>query len=249
MLTMTTDFGLEDAYVAALEAAALKVAPELRIVHVSHLVPPGDVAGGAYLLEYACVLFPTGSVHLAVVDPGVGTGRRMLAVSVGNFTVVGPDNGLLDRALRGRDAVAVRLRADPLTAARTFESRDVMAPAAAHIAMGVPLLELGDPAEFETSAPAPEVAGGPPVRTTIAHVDGYGTLVVDLRVAPGARFSELLAGDRRIRFGRTFADVEPGELVAYRGSIGYLEIAVRDGQAAPVLGLEQGAELEVAAID
>src|ERR1700730_7963456 len=102
LVTLTTDFGLGDAYAAALEAAIFSADPAIRVVHVTHQVPPGEISAGAYLLEYATRSFPADTVHLAVVDPGVGSDRRMLAVRAGDFFVVGPDNGVLRRALRGQ---------------------------------------------------------------------------------------------------------------------------------------------------
>ncbi|MDP9325296.1 MAG: SAM-dependent chlorinase/fluorinase, partial [Candidatus Dormibacteraeota bacterium] len=125
LVTLTTDFGRRDAYAAALEAAVLNLAPDARVVHVSHEVPPGDIATGAYLLEYASHAFAEGAgrspVHLGVVDPGVGSKRRMLAVDCGGFLLVGPDNGLLRRALRGRAATAVALPDAAADAAPTFQ--------------------------------------------------------------------------------------------------------------------------------
>src|ERR1700736_3084887 len=113
VVTLTTDFGLRGAYVAALEAAILVAAPAIRVVHVSHQVPPGDISTGAYLLEYATRSFPAGTVHLGVVDPGVGSDRRILAAHVSDFFMVGPDNGLLRRAFRGQPVDAVALARDP----------------------------------------------------------------------------------------------------------------------------------------
>jgi S-adenosylmethionine hydrolase len=246
VVTLTTDFGLRDAYVAALEAAILTAAPSIRVVHVSHQVPPGEIDTGAYLLEYATRSFPAGTVHLGVVDPGVGSGRRILAGRVGDFFVVGPDNGLLRRAFRGQTLDAVALAPDPASDSHTFESRDVMAPVAARLASGTDLRGLGETVAIDAVPPAPALRAGQAQRTVVAHVDSFGTLVLDLRYSNGREAGRLLrVGRWEIRLGAAFNDVGPGDLVAYRGSIGYLEVAVRDGSAAGKLGLGTGAELEV----
>lgn len=246
LVTLTTDFGLRDAYAAALEAAILNSGPAIRVIHVSHQVPAGEISTGAYLVEYASRSFPAGTVHLAVVDPGVGSDRRILAVRAGDFFVVGPDNGLLKRAFRGHTLKAVALAPDPASDSHTFESRDVMAPAAARLASGSDLRGLGEVVAIDAEAPAPALTAGRVQRTAVVHVDNFGTLVLDLRCVNGRKAGEMLRVDRReIRLGAAFSDVGPGDLVAYRGSIGYLEVAVRNGSAAEKLGLGSGAEVEV----
>jgi S-adenosyl-L-methionine hydrolase (adenosine-forming) len=246
LVTLTTDFGLKDAYAAALEGAIVNSDSTIRVVHVSHQVPPGRISTGAYLLEYAARSFPAGSVHLGVVDPGVGSDRHILAVGAGNFFVVGPDNGLLKRAFRGQTLDAVALAPDPTSGSHTFESRDVMAPAAARLATGTALRELGKAVALDAEPEAPGLRTGPAQRTAVAHVDNFGTLVLDLRWPSGHQTAEMLRMDRwEIRLGATFSDVGPGDLVAYRSSIGYLEVAIRDGSAAEKFGLGAGAEVEV----
>lgn len=244
LVTLTTDFGLRDAYAAALEAAVLRTAPDVRVVHVSHMVPAGDVAAGAYLLEYATRSFPAGTVHLGVVDPGVGSGRRILAVDAGDFVVVGPDNGLLDRALRGRQVDAVVLPV-PSDVSATFQSRDVMAPAAALLAAGDSLPAMGAHADLEVQPPAPPLPDHGAVDALVVHVDGFGTIVVDLMCTPGRGEGGLRLAGRDVPLRATFSDVAPGEMVGYRGSIGYLEIAIRDGEASQALGLRTGSKVAV----
>jgi S-adenosylmethionine hydrolase len=251
LVTLTTDFGRRDPYAAALEASVLKVAPDTRVVHVSHDVPPGDIVTGAYLLEYASRVFADGTgsspVHLGVVDPGVGSGRRILAVDCAGFFLVGPDNGLLRRALRGRTVAAVVLR-ETVEAAPTFQSRDIMAPAAARLAAGEGLASLGDPTEVDIDPPAPELPDHGQVTTTVAHVDGFGTVVADIRCPAAVAVKLLRISGREIQLARTFSDVPSGSLVAYRGSIGYLEVAVRDGSAASELGLNPGDGLAIVVV-
>jgi S-adenosylmethionine hydrolase len=236
---MTTDFGLQDGYVGALKAAILGAVPGLTMVDNTHLVPPGDVATGAFLLEYALRSFPAGAVHLGVVDPGVGSGRRMLALELGDAFVVGPENGLLDRARRGLAARAVALSRGG-AAAPTFESRDVMAPAAARLAGGAALEDLGEPFPLDALAPASTLGAGP-TRVAVAHVDHFGTLVLDVLAPPDWPAGiALTVGGHPTLPGRTFSDAPPGGLVAYRGSIGYLEVAARDGRADALLEVETG---------
>jgi S-adenosylmethionine hydrolase len=248
IVTLTTDFGPGDPYAAALEAALLKVWSPVRVVHVSHTIDPGDIRSGAYVLEYATQSFPPGTVHLGVVDPGVGTDRPMLAIETETFVLVGPGNGLLDRALRGQvvhESVALSAALD--RASRTFQSRDVMAPAAARAAAGEAMWELGSAVEIPAPQPAStldwEISG----TYDIAYVDRFGTLIIDV-VHPGttpAAVDSLTVAGRRVTAGNTFADVAPGELVVYRGSIGYVEVAVRDGSAAARLGVKAGDRISI----
>jgi S-adenosylmethionine hydrolase len=247
IVTLTTDFGPGDPYAAALEAALLKQWPGVRVVNVSHSIDPGDVRSGAYMLEYAAHVFPPGTVHLGVVDPGVGTDRPLLAVDTQDFVLVGPGNGMLDRALRGQvvdAAIALSALAD---GARTFQSRDVMAPAAARTAAGEPLGSLGAAVEIAVPGPAPTFDGTASGSFEVAYVDHFGTLVIDA-LHPGTGLPEvhgLEVNGRRVAVGRTFADVAPGELVIYRGSIGYVEVAVRDGSAAALLGVKAADRISI----
>jgi S-adenosylmethionine hydrolase len=248
IVTLTTDFGIEDAYVAALEAAVLAEAPQARVVHVSHQVSPGNVLSGAYLVEYAARSFPPATVHLAVVDPGVGTDRPMVGLESGGSLLVGPDNGLLERARRGAGAgTAVQLQPPPDPGGWTFQSRDVMAPAAGRLARGVPLADLGTTRPMDPVEPAPSLQPSGPRTVQVAHVDRFGTLVLDL-LHPGSwpdGPTYLLVNNERAALGRTFGDVDPGRFVAYKGSIGYIEVARRDASAAVSLGVRPGSAVEV----
>ena len=248
IVTLTTDFGSSDPYAAALEAALIKGWPAVRVVHVSHGVPPGDLTSGAYIAEYASRSFPAGTVHLAVVDPGVGTDRPMLVIETETFVLVGPGNGILDRSLRGQVvSQAATLAARPDVESQTFQSRDVMAPAAALAAAGAPIASLGNAAQVVAPPPALTFDWATPASFEVVYIDRFGTLVLDA-LHPGLRaageYSVEVAG-RRANAGRTFADVAPGQLVIYRGSIGYVEVAVRDGSAAALLGLKAGDRVSV----
>jgi len=250
IITLLTDFGLSDSYVAEAKGVLLTRAPGVTLVDVTHQVTPGDVRAGQYLLARAWHRFPAGTVHFAVVDPGVGTARRALAAEApggeGGHRFVAPDNGLLSFLPSGARFVSLPIPAD---AAPTFHGRDVFAPAAAALASGARLEDLGSPITDAYHSPLPTPHhDGVAVVGEVLHVDRFGTLVSNIPggdVEPGVRI--------RVRGGaggtdvgalrRTFGDVERGALVALVGSGGTVEIAVRDGSAARLLGVGVGAEV------
>lgn len=242
IITLLTDFGTADSYVAEVKGVLLSRAPAALPVDLTHAVPPGDVRAGAYVLGRAWHRFPVGTVHLAVVDPGVGTARAALALAAHGHWFVGPDNGLLTSALSGAATDVVSLPA-PATAAPTFHGRDLFAPAAAALAAGVPLRDLGVPftgIPLQLTGAAPHYEGKSIVGE-IVYVDRFGTLVTNLdpEVVPGyavLEIEDLEIGPLR----QTFGDVVTGGLVAYVGSGGAVEIAVRDGSAARRLGIGVG---------
>lgn len=228
-----------------MKGALLSAAPGLTLVDVTHAVPPGDVRAGAYLLGRAWPRFPSGTVHLAVVDPGVGTGRAGLAVAAHGHYFVGPDNGLFTLVLRDAEVQIVVLPT-PDGASPTFHGRDVFAPAAAALAAGATLAELGPPfagmpVRLAYREPHHE---GKSVMGQVVYVDRFGTLVTNLTpelVPPYAviEVEGLEVGPLR----RTYGDVPTGGLVAYLGSGGQVEIAVRDGSAARRLGMGVGGRI------
>lgn len=238
VITLLTDFGTTDSYVAEIKGVLLGRVPGVTLVDLTHDVPPGDIATARYLLGRTWHRFPPSSVHLAIVDPGVGSDRRALAMSARNHAFVAPDNGLLTPVLDGAEVVALPIPSD---AAPTFHGRDVFAPAAAALAAGVSLGSLGTPVPDPIVLPtSPPTARDGALLGTVIHVDRFGTLVTDL---PGGAAEEgvLVVADRRIGpVRRTFADVPVGSVVALRGSGGTVEIAVRDGSAMAVLGAGRG---------
>lgn len=245
LVTLLTDFGTGDSYVAEVKGALLSAAPDLTLVDVTHAVPPGDVRAGAYLLGRVWHRFPPGAVHLAVVDPGVGTERAALALSAHGHFFVGPDNGLFTMVLRDAEVQVVTLPT-PDGAAPTFHGRDVFAPAAAALAAGAPLTQLGEPfaAIPERLVYTEPHHEGKSVVGQVVYVDRFGTLVTNLTselVPPYAvmEVEGLDVGPLR----RTFGDVPTGGLVAYLGSGGQVEIAVRDGSAARRLGMGVGGRI------
>jgi len=240
IITLLTDFGSADSYVAEVKAALLSHAPGATLVDVSHAVSPGDVRAGQYLLSRTWGRFPIGTVHLAVIDPGVGTPRRALAAQALGHRFVGPDNGLLSILPDDARYVSLPVLRD---ASPTFHARDVFAPAAARLATGAPLEELGTAVRDRVALPLP----GPRVEDgllvgEVLHVDRFGSLVSNVPCEPLSRGAQVtVAGGAVGALRRTFGDVERGRLVAYCGSGGTVEIAVRDGSAAELLGAGVGA--------
>jgi hypothetical protein len=249
VVSLTTDFGLRDPYVGQLEGVLLSVLPSVRTVHLTHGLAQGDLAGAAFVLAHSFGYFPAGSVHLAVVDPGVGSARRMLAAIDRGHAFLAPDNGLLGPVLSGAAEVrALDVERFSLPGrSRTFHGRDVFAPAAARLAGGLDPRELGPLAgDWERlDLPRPRAEAGR-VRGRVVSVDGFGNLITDvaadLLAGPAGAWSALLAGSE-VAVRGTYAEVEPGELVALVSSFGLLEIARRDGDAARALGAGPGDEV------
>lgn len=232
-MTLTTDFGTRDGYVAAMKGVILGLAPGASVVDVSHDVAPGDVRGGAFVLAQAAPYFPAGTVHVAVVDPGVGGAREAVVLDGGAHRFVGPNNGVLALAApaprRAHEIAAPSFRRAEVSA--TFHGRDLFAPAAARLAAGAEVAEAGPPLPLERLVTLPAA------RAEVVHVDRFGNAITSL--GAGEADAVEVAG-LRLPVRRTYGDVEPGAPLAYIGSSGYIEIAVRDGNAAERLGLARG---------
>ena len=253
IVTLTTDFGTRDGYVGEMKGVLATRAPGARPMDVTHALPAGDVLAGAWVLERVWSRFPEGTVHLAVVDPGVGSERRAVAVRALGRWLVAPDNGLVTLAAGPGEVEAVR-RLDPGRVALeplsdTFHGRDLFAPAAARLAAGADPSELGpalDPERLvRLELPAPRREDGW-LTGTVRHVDRFGNLITDLPVEalPGDPMAEI--GGYRVRgLSEAFAAVEPGEPVLIRGSGGTLEVCVRGERASEVLGQGRGARVRV----
>ena len=242
LITLLTDFGTADSYVAEVKGVLLSQVHGAALVDVSHQVSPGDVRAAQYILSRVWHRFPQGSVHLAVVDPGVGTDRRALAASLAGHFFVAPDNGLLSFLPADAHFAALPI---PAGAAPTFHARDVFAPAAGQLALGASLSHVGHPITdpYRAPLPAPRTDGGV-VLGEVIYVDRFGTLVTNIpgdAVEPGVRIK--VAGTEIGTLSRTFGDVGRGTLVAVVGSDGSVEVAVRDGSAARLLGVGVGAEV------
>lgn len=242
LITLLTDFGTADSYVGEVKGVLLSQVHGVVLVDITHQILPGDVRAGQYVLSRVWQRFPQGTVHLAVIDPGVGTARRALAAQAAGQFFVAPDNGLLSFLPADAHFVALPVRAD---AAPTFHARDVFAPAAGQLALGAALAHLGHPVTdpYRSPLPAPR-RDGAAVIGEVVYVDRFGTLVSNIpggQVEPGVRIK--VAGTEIGTLARTFGDVARGQLVAFVGSGGTVEIAVREGSAARVLGVGVGAEV------
>jgi S-adenosyl-L-methionine hydrolase (adenosine-forming) len=260
-ISFVSDFGRSDWFVGVVHGVLLEICPRARIVDLTHEIPPGLVDRAAFIIEAASPDLPAGTVNLAVVDPGVGTTRRALAVKARGQYFVGPDNGILEWALSAREA-EVRALAEERwfrhPVSRTFHGRDVFAPVAAHLALGVPLDAFGprvtDP--VRTSRP-PLLAQDGDLAGCVMFVDRFGNALTNLTAAalatafPGVAEEalEVRIGSRTIRgLARSYGDAAIGTLVAIVGSSGRLEIAQVGGDAATRFGLGEGDPIIVSAM-
>lgn len=251
VIALLTDFGLEDTYVGVMKGVIAGIAPRASVIDLTHAVPPQDVRAAAFALLVSYQDFPAGTVFCCVVDPEVGSGRDALALERGDYAFVFPDNGLLTPVLEGARAVrAVRLddpRFHHRRSSATFHGRDIFAPAAAHLAAGTDLGQLGSSADpsrlrrLEWPRPEAMPAG---FRASVIHIDRFGNLITNL---PGERLSGPPGGWRFACRGRevvglspTFAAVPLGAPVAYVGSAGLLELALRQGNAATAWKVRRG---------
>ena len=249
-LTLTTDFGGKDAYVASMKGVILRAVPEARIVDISHEIPPQDIAEGGYVLACAFPYFPAGTIHLVVVDPGVGTSRRLLAVRTRHHVFLAPDNGSLGLVFDAEAPLEMVQIPSPADAgiAPTFHGRDLLAPAAARLLQGAALREIGPPASEPLPFPVPLARADSEgrLRVTVLSIDRFGNLILNFRAArgtgSGSRTPEMeIAGRRLSRWVRTYAEAPAGEPVLLFNSSGFLEIAVANGSAAQTLGCARGA--------
>lgn len=248
-ISLTTDYGTFDGFVAACHGSIARIAPDVRVIDVTHHVPPADVTRGAHVLAQTAPYLPE-SVHCAVVDPGVGTARRGLAIATPSGVLVGPDNGLLipaAEALGGIDTVVELSNKDWFLGdlSRTFHGRDLFAPAAARIALGADLADAGPPVDVTTLVrlPAPVVSlGDGYVEAEVLTVDRFGNvqLAATGGTLDGLGHDLVLNGGVRARRGATFADVEQGDLLVYEDSAGQVAIAVNNGRAVVVLSVRPG---------
>jgi len=252
-ITLLTDFGVADTYVGQMKGVIRSIAPQVSIVDLSHDVPPQDVLTAAVMLDDAVDAFSSGTIHVAVVDPGVGSRRRTVAIRTPRHTFIGPDNGLFTLVLERemlKDAVTLtnpRYHREAVCA--TFHGRDVFAPVAAHVANGVALSELGEPIEDRLcmlDLPTPDIREDH-IAAHVLLIDRFGNLITDLKQHAFEDWLGQAAVDEvRLEIGthqitgisRTFSDVKTGQAIAYFGSSGRLELAVRNSHAASVLNAD-----------
>jgi S-adenosyl-L-methionine hydrolase (adenosine-forming) len=262
-LSFLTDYGLEDGFVAACHGVAARIAPHARVIDVTHLIPPGDVRRGAAVLAQTVPYLPP-AVHVAVVDPGVGTARRGIAVAAGNSVFVGPDNGLLSWAVTASGGAA---RAFSLTnrelwldqVAATFHGRDIFMPVAAHLAADAALASAGTGIDVSdlVALPAPErLVRDSTAEGEVLTVDRFGNVQLAITASDAAEIGvksggTVLVQSAHLRLAVPYRDmfgaVAPGELVAFTDSAGLVSLAVNGGNAAQRLGLAPGARVMLTA--
>ncbi len=230
LITLLTDFGLSDHYVGAMKGVIYSICPEARIVDITHGVPVYAIGQAAYLLSQSWPYFPKGTIHVVVVDPGVGSARRPILVEAGEHFFVGPDNGLFTGVVR--HITAHQYFHHPVS--RTFHGRDIFAPVAAHLANGVPVSNFGAAIEdYQRAMPSGPNTG------TILHIDHFGNIITSFRAADFASF-HLKLGHRTIdTFAQNYADAPTGPFLI-EGSSGYWEISARQASAAELLNAKAG---------
>jgi S-adenosylmethionine hydrolase len=259
IITLLTDFGLRDHFVAAMKGVLLSLNPDLVLIDLSHLIPPQDIYSGAFTLGQAYSNFPPGTIHLAVVDPGVGTARKALIASAGAHFFVAPDNGILTYVLRDNENHEVyEITSDhyfrkPVSS--TFHGRDVFAPIAAWISRDIPLPRFGAklPDPILLKIPTPKKVQDSLIQGHILAVDHFGNLITNLM--PGdippydranPRSCKILAGKHEITcFRQAYAEGSSEEIFVLPGSTGYLEIAAKGRSAASLLSMKAGAPIGV----
>jgi S-adenosylmethionine hydrolase len=259
VITFLTDYGLDDAFVGVCHGVIARICPTARVIDLTHGVARGDVRAGGLILRGALDYVPVG-VHLAVVDPGVGTDRRAVAVALSDGRVlVGPDNGLLSLCFEagGGVADAVDIGRSPFAlqpTSATFHGRDIFAPVAARLAGGASLDEAGEPCDpaglVRLELPRPRVEGGV-VFAHVVYLDRFGNVQLDARDELGLRRGQPVAvsvggAAWPAAYGETFADVSAGELLVYEDSDRRLALAVNQGSAVQRLGVSVGAEIRIA---
>ncbi|MEW5720071.1 MAG: SAM-dependent chlorinase/fluorinase [Chloroflexota bacterium] len=270
IITLTTDFGTRDVFVGVMKGVILSINPQAIIIDITHDIAPQNIEQGAFLFANAVKYFPAPAIHVVVVDPGVGSARRPMALQLGETMFVAPDNGVLSLAIRDwrleiRKASPISNLQSPPRAVHlsnakyflprvsaTFHGRDIFAPVAAHLSLGVPLDALGEPIDdwVKLSACANAARLGEEIVGRVVHIDRFGNAITNIG-------EELLAGMDRARVivrvgGRalrgikaTYASAAPGEAIALISSSWHVEIAVRDGSAAQTLGVQIGDEIVV----
>ena len=248
IITLTTDFGLLDSFVGTMKGVILGIAPTVQIVDLTHGIAAGDIRGAAFALMTAAPFFPAGTIHVAVIDPGVGSARKAIAIRARRAIFIGPDNGVLSWAAK-EDPLEIRSVENPDVflpqVSSTFHGRDIFAPAAAWLAAEREFCELGpELACFQrTEWPSPiRVQEG--WKTKVIHVDTYGNAITAFpAVRTNGVQSVLLPGGKRIPFERFYAAVPRGNPLAVIGSSGFVEIAINQGDAAKELNLHIGSEV------
>jgi S-adenosyl-L-methionine hydrolase (adenosine-forming) len=258
-ITLTTDFGTNDHFVGAMKGVILDIVPEAQIVDICHAVQAFDVLDGALTISQAYSYFPTRTVHVVVVDPGVGTARRPIVASSDKYHFVAPDNGVLSLVYAKEERMHVRhvtsehYFLQPVS--NTFHARDIFSPVAAYLAKEVDTLKFGDEVEdyVRFNAPKPKAVDATKIRGVVLKVDRFGNLITNFTpedvpaiFGEGAKGFKMVVGSREITEMRNaYAEGAPGEVFCVLGSMGFLEIAANRGAAAQLTGAGKGAEVSI----
>jgi hypothetical protein len=259
IVTLTTDFGLTDHFVGTLKGVILAIVPEVEIIDICHSVQAFDILDGALTVAQAYSYFPPRTVHLVVVDPGVGTSRRAIVVSTDRHHFVAPDNGVLslvynrEERLHVHHVTAEHYFLQPLS--KTFHARDVFAPVAAYLAKGVEAAKFGEPISdfLRLNAPKPKLGEDRSLRGIVLKVDRFGNLVTNITPLDAPDLFQLDPLPFKIKVGKaeiteiksTYAEGDRGQVFGILGSMGYLEIAANRGAAAQIVGATRGGEVEI----
>jgi S-adenosyl-L-methionine hydrolase (adenosine-forming) len=255
ILTLTTDFGLSDHYAGTMKGVILGICPRANIVDISHLVSPFEITEGAYLVAQAYRYFPKKTVHVVVVDPGVGTARRPILMEAAGQYFVAPDNGVLSM-IYNREKSKIRLISNDKyfhhPVSRTFHGRDIFSPVAAHLATGVPPSRMGKVIEdyFRPAFQKPTRAGKRTWSGRILKIDRFGNIITNFHIEDfpdleKRNFAMVIGPQETSVLAHTYAETSPGELFLIVGSGGYLEVSVSQGSAAKAIGCESGALAEL----
>jgi S-adenosylmethionine hydrolase len=255
IITLTSDFGLQDHYVSAMKAVILGIAPDVRMVDISHEIPPQDIMAGAWVIRNSAFLFPPGTIHLVVVDPGVGTPRHPVALKVNGHYFVGPDNGIFSLFFEEFDHQAYKLNNKSFWQegiSKTFHGRDIFAPIAAYLSAGVSIEALGEPIEeLVTYHWAVPIADKDGLQGWVVHIDRFGNLITNISEELldehlQKKQVKIYVGNTMLnRVVSTFGDVEEGEPAGFIGSSGMLEIGINKGNAARMLSVDKGAQISI----
>jgi len=259
IITLTTDFGLNDHFVGTMKGVILAIEPEAEIIDICHSVQAFDVLDGALAIAQSYSYFPSGTVHMVIVDPGVGTARRPIIVTSERHHFVAPDNGVLSLIYQKEERLSVRhvtgehYFLQPVS--NTFHARDIFSPVAAYLAKGVDPLKFGEEvADFvRFSAPKPKAVNESTLRGVVLKVDRFGNLITNITpqdapmlFAENPAAFKIVVGKREItQIKEAYALGAPGEVFGILGSMGYLEIAANRGAAAQIIGVGKGTDVNI----
>lgn len=253
IITLTTDFGTKDGYVGAVKGVIKRINPQVEILDITHQVDPFDVLGAAFVLSNFYRYFPQGSIHLVVIDPGVGGQRQPLLIRSQSFYFVGPDNGIFSFIYQNEELIQIRILSNKkyflAEPSSTFHARDIFAPVAAYISLGVDLKEFGKSAKecMKLMFPEPESLKRS-LSGEIIHIDNFGNLITNIQaqLLQNKKVTMILVSKRKIkRIVQSYFDIPPGEVGALVGSSGFLEIASNQKSAQNILKSRTGTKVKV----